>query len=112
MLSHLIGKKDSQCIANWSLNLPRLSQTNNSIWTIFNLPSNEKDLIRITSKKIIILNTYGFKISKFISNSTTVLKLLSSPKLFNLNIGSNASERTEGLVWNINTDKLSFKPFT
>ena len=35
MLSHLFGKKDSTCIANWSLNLPRTSQTNNFIWTIF-----------------------------------------------------------------------------
>ena len=46
----------------------------------------------------------------------TVLKsLLSSemmPKFENLDLGSDASERRLGLIWNINTDKLSFKPVT
>ena len=45
-----------------------------------------------------------------------VLKsLLSSemmPKFENLDLGSDASERRLGLIWNINTDKLSFKPVT
>ena len=77
---------------------------------------NEIDLVKITSKIIIALNTYGFRLTKFVSNSPTVLKSLPSseisPKFVNLDLGSDASERTLGLIWNINTDKLRFKPVT
>ena len=77
---------------------------------------NEIDLVKITSKIIIALNTYGFRLTKFVSNSPTVLKSLPSseisPKFVNLDLGSDASERTLGLIWNINTDKLPFKPVT
>ena len=33
---------------------------------------NEIDLIKITSKMITVLNTYGFRLTKFVSNSSTV----------------------------------------
>ena len=50
------------------------------------------------------------------SNSSTVLKSLPSskisPKFVNLDLGSDGSERTLGLIWNINTDELLFKPVT
>ena len=63
----------------------------------FNSLSNEKDLIEITS-------------NQFVANSPKVLKSLPSsqisPKFVNLDLGSDASERTLGLIWNINTDKL------
>ena len=128
MLSHLFGKKDSQCITSRRLkqsvkNEAKVIQqkVNKKItWTInltrYQMISNEKDLVRITSKIITVLNTYGFRRTKFIPNLPTVLKsLLSSeilPTFVYLDLGSYACERTLGLIWNINTDKLSFKPVT
>ena len=83
---------------------------------VLNSPWNEEDLIGITSKIIIVLNTNRFQLTKFVSSSRTVIKLLRSskiyPKLVNLDLGSDASERTLCLIWNINTDKLSAKPVT
>ena len=62
------------------------------------------------------MNTNRFQLTKFVSSSQTVIKLLPSseisPKLVNLDLGSDASERTLCLIWNINTDKLSAKPVT
>ena len=69
-----------------------------------NLLPNEIDLINITSKITTVLNTYGFQLTKFVSNLPAILKSLPSSKY--------ALERTLGLIWNINTDKLSFKPVT
>ena len=69
MLSHLFGEKDSPCIANWSLKQPVkneakiIQQTINKkfyMYDFLNLLPREKDLIKITSKIITILNTYGF----------------------------------------------------
>ena len=68
---------------------------------------NEIDLIKITNKIITVLNTYGFRLTKFISNSPTVIKSLPSLKFVNLDLGSDASERKLGSICNINTDKLS-----
>ena len=92
MLSHLFGKKDSPCINNWSL----------------------KKSVKNESK--IVLNTYGFQLTRFVSNLPTVLKSLPSskilPKSVDVDSGSDVSGRMLGLIWDINTDKLSFKPVT
>ena len=124
MLSHLFRKKGSPYIANWSLKqsvkneAKIIQQTVNKKFYMndfLNSLSNEKDLIRITSKIITVLNTYGFWLTKFVWNSSTLKSLPSSeilPKFVNLDLGSDASERRLGSIWNINTDKLSFKPVT
>ena len=125
MLSHLFRKKDSPCIANWRLKqsvkneAKIIQQTLNEKFYmdgfLDSLP-NEIDLIKITSKIITVLNNYGFQLTKCVSNSPTVLKSLPwseiLPKFANLDLGSDASERTLGLIWNINTDKPSFKSVT
>ena len=91
MLSHLFGKKDSPCINNRSL----------------------KQSVKNEAK--IVFNTYGFQLTKFLSNLPTVLKLLPSSKILSkfvdVDSGSDAG-RMLGLIWDINTDKLSFKPVT
>ena len=125
MLSHLFGKKDSPCIANWSLkqsvkNEAKIIQEtlNKKLYMddFLNSLPNEIGLVDITSKITTVFNIYGFRLTKFVSNSPTVLQSSPtseiSPKFVNLDLGLDASERTLGLIWNINTDKLSFKPFT
>ena len=58
----------------------------------------------------------GFLLTKFVSNSPTVLNSLPSseisPKFVNLDLGSDVSDKILGLIWNINIDKLLFKPVT
>ena len=90
-------------------NNPGNSKQKMSLW-------NKKDLIGITSKIIIVLNTNRFQLTKFVSSSQTVIKSLPSseisPKFVNLDLGSDASEGTLCLIRNINRDKLSAKPVT
>ena len=83
MLGHLFGKKDSPCIANWSLRQSVKNEAKITQETVIkilcmddflNSLPNEIDLIKMTSKIIIVLNTYGFRLTKFVSNSPAVLK--------------------------------------
>ena len=121
MLSHLFGKKNSPCIANWSLKqsvkneAKVIQQTVNQKFymeNFLNSLSNEKDLIRITRKIINILNIYQFWFTKFVSNSPTASKSLPSSKLsakfVNLDLGY-ASERALGWTWNITAALLKSK---
>ena len=89
-LSHLFGKKDSPCIANWSLkqsvkNEAKIIQetVNKKFYmdNFLNLLPNEIDLINITSKITTVLNTYGFQLTKFVSNLPAILKSLPSSKI-------------------------------
>ena len=54
-----------------------------------------------------------FLLTKFVSNSPTVLNSLPSseisPKFVNLDLGLDVSDKILGLIWNINTEKLLFK---
>ena len=77
MLSHLFGKTDPPCIANWSLKesvkneAKIIQQTINKKFYMddfLHSLSNEKNLIRITSKLITAFNIYAFRLTKFISN--------------------------------------------
>ena len=70
MLSHLFGKKDSPCIANWSIkqtvkNEAKIIQetVNKKFYMddFLNSLPNEIYLIKITSKIITVLNTYGYQ---------------------------------------------------
>ena len=74
MLCHLFGKKDSPCITNWSLKQSIKNEAEIIQQTVdkkfymdnfLNSLSNEKNLIRITSKIIIVLNTYGFQLNLY-----------------------------------------------
>ena len=60
-----------------------------------------------------MLNSCGFRLNKFISNSTFVLESLPkteiSLKYINLDLNSLISERTPGLIWNIENDTFTFK---
>ena len=63
---------------------------------------------------ISVLNSCGFRLNKFISNSAFVLESLPkteiSSKYVNLDLNSLISERTLGLIWNIGNDTFTFKP--
>ena len=105
MLRHLFGKKDSPWIANWSLRQSVKNEAKITQETVIkklcmddflNSLPNEIDLIKITSKTIIVLNTYGFRLTTFVSNSSAVLKWLASsemlPEFDNLDLGSDANK--------------------
>ena len=125
MLSHVFGKKDSPCIANWSLKRSVKNETeliqnvvNDNFYMddfLYSL-SNEKDLITITSQIMSVLNTHGFRLRKFISNSSFILNSLPSsevsPNFINLDLASEHLERTLGLIWDVNRDQFTFKPVT
>ena len=76
--------------------------------------SNENDLVKLVREFISLLNSCGFRLNKFISNQTFVLKSLPkteiSSKYVNLDLNYLISERTLGLVWNIENDTFTFKP--
>ena len=64
---------------------------------------------------ISVLNSCGFRLNKFISNSTFVLESLlkteiSSKYVNNLDLNSLISERTLGLIRNIGNDTFTSKP--
>ena len=64
---------------------------------------------------ISVLNSCGFRLNKFISNSTFVLESLlkteiSSKYVNNLDLNSLISERTLGLIRNIENDTFTSKP--
>ena len=90
ILSHLFGKKDCPCIVNCSLkqsikNEAKIIQetVNKKFYmdNFLNLLPNEIDLINITSKITTVLNTYGFQLTKFVSNLPAILKSLPSSKI-------------------------------
>ena len=123
MLVHLFGKVDSQCIANWSIKNPADNASPDAKFAINSnfymddfLKSmfNENDLIKLVREVISALNSCGFRLNKFISNSTFVLESLRkteiSSKYVNLGLNSLISERTLGLIWNIENDTFTFKP--
>ena len=123
MVRHLFGKVDSPCIANWALK-KSAEQSSQEIQSAINnnfymddflkSMSNETDLIKLVGGVIATLKTCSFRLSKFVSNSIKVLKHLPateiSPKYVNLDLNSLSSERTLGLIWNIDKDTFTFKP--
>ena len=78
--------------------------------------SKENELVKLVSEVISVLNSCGFRLNKFISNSAFVLESLPktevSSKCVNLDLNSLISERTLGLIWNIENDTFTFKPVT
>ena len=76
--------------------------------------SNENDSVKHVREVISVLNSCGFRLNKFLSNSTFVLERLPkteiSSKYVNVDLNSLISERTLGLIWNIENDTFTFKP--
>ena len=123
MLVHLFGKVDSPCISNWSIkkaadnvSLDAKFAINSNFYMddFLKSMSNENDLVKLVREVISVLNSCGFRLNKFISNSTFVLESLpktkTSSKYVNLDLNSLISERTSGLIWNIENDTFTFKP--
>ena len=75
---------------------------------------NENELIKLVREVILALNSCGFRLNKFISNTALLLESLPkteiSLKYFNLDLNSLLSERTLGLIWNIENNSFTFKP--
>ena len=78
-----------------------------------NSMSNENDLVKLVHEVVSVLNSCGFRLNKFISNSTFVLESLPkteiSSRYVNLDLNSLISERTLGLNWNIENNTFTFK---
>ena len=123
ILVHLFRKVDSPRIANWSIKeatdnaSPDAKFAINSNFYIDDFLksiSNENDLVKLVPEVISVLNSCGFRLNKFTSNSTFVLESLPktkiSPKYVSLDFNSLISERTVGLIWNIENNTFTFKP--
>ena len=123
MLVHLFGKVDSPRIANRSIKKAPDNASPDANFAInsnfymedfLKFMSNENDLVKLVREVISVLNSCGFRLNKFISNSTFVLESLPkteiSSKYLNLDLNSLISERTLGLIWNIENDAFPFKP--
>ena len=64
--------------------------------------SHESDLVKLVRKFISVLNSFGFRLNKFISNLTFVLESLLKTEILSkyvhLDLNSLISERTLGLI--------------
>ena len=78
--------------------------------------SNVDELIELSERVISTLLSHGFRLTKWVSNSYEILNSLSkteiSPKLVSLDLHTPSVEKALGMIWNINQDKLTFKPAT
>ena len=83
MLIHLFGKVDSPCIANWSIKKAAGNTSPDAKFAInsnfymdgfLKSMSNENELVKLVLEVISVLNSCGFRLNKFISNSTFVLE--------------------------------------
>ena len=75
---------------------------------------DEESLIKLSLSLISCLKNCGFRLTKWISNSDTVLKNLPpselSSKYVNLDLNSQLIERALGMTWNVSEDCFVFKP--
>ena len=125
IIVHIFDKAYSPCCANWTLrktsskNLPDVNQAidrNFYMNDFLKSLSNVDELIELSKRVISTLPSYGFRLTKWISNSCEILNSLPktemSPILVSLNLPTPTAERALGMIWNINQDKLTFKPVT
>ena len=123
MLVYLFGKVDSPCRENWSITKADDNASPDAKFAInsnfymddfLKSMSSENDLVKIVREVISVLNSCGFRLNKIFSNSTFVLESLPkteiSSKSVNLDLNSLTSERTLGLIWNIENNTFTFKP--
>ena len=78
--------------------------------------SNVDELIELSKRVISTLLSHEFRLTNWISNACEILNSLPkteiSPKLVSLDFHTPSVERALGMIWNINQDKLTFKPVT
>ena len=123
MLVHVFGKVDSPCCVNWSLReVPKYSDQslvdvvtkNFYMDDLLKSLSSEEALINLSFSLIKALSSCGFQLTKWVSNSDTILKALPtselSPKIINLDRSSQPIERALGLMWDLVDDTFVFKP--
>ena len=101
MLVHLFGKVDSPCIANWSIKKASDNASSDAKFAInsnfymddfLKSTSSKNNLVKLVRGVISVLNSCGFRLNKFILNSTFVLESLPkteiSSKYVNLDLNS------------------------
>ena len=118
---HLFGKTDSPCCENWTL---RESSKRSSVDTCKAVKDNfymddyldsmdkEVNAIKICNELISTLAENGFRLTKWLSNSTAILNSLPSTETkvsINLDLDELPIERALGMLWNPNTDRFHFK---
>ena len=91
MLVHLFGKVDSPCIANWSIKKAADNASPDAKFAINNnfymddflksMP-NENELVKFLREVISVLNSCGFRLNKFISNSAFILESLPKTEIW------------------------------
>ena len=102
MLVHIFGKVYSPCCANWALreipemvdkSLKRVVANNFYMDDFLSSLSDEKTLIRLFLSLISCLNTCGFRLTKWVSDSKIIQKNIPSseltPKFTNLDLTNN-----------------------
>ena len=104
-LVHLFGKVDSPCCANWALrkvpemvdkSLKRVVANNFYMDDFLSSLSDKESLIRLSLSLILCLMAYGFRLTKWVSNSKVILENIPSseisPKFKNLDFHSKPTE--------------------
>ena len=118
---HLFGKTDSPCCANWALRRTTDGHTGEIVKIIeesfymddyLDSFDSEDKAIGICKILIQVLADGGFRLTKWSSNSSNILKLLPSNEIktsINLDLDELPIERALGMLWNPNTDEFGFK---
>ena len=122
MMVHLFGKKDSPCCANWALKQCATEENNvqvaEAIRRNFYMDdylgsfSSLKEAKEVSLKLISTLQNNGFRLTKWISNSSDFLQMLPkseiSSKVSDLKLDCLPVERTLGVWWDSKTDEFHF----
>ena len=126
MTVHLFGKCDSPTIANYALK--RSARDTSEVYSTrvtdavenqfymddyLGSYDDEKTAIDTADKLMRCLSLSHFRLTKWISNSTTVMKSLPSSELsksiVSLDLSLLPTERTLGILWDLNTDSIKVK---
>ena len=121
-LIHFQGKTDSPCCCNWALRKCAENQeekvseaiTKNFYMDDFlGCSKSPEEAIDIAKKLISTLQEGGFRLTKWISNSTEFLSKIPkeelSPKITEVRLDNLPIERALGVFWDPNTDVFKFK---
>ena len=114
MLMHVFGKVDSPCCSNWALRQGPL-KTDISLENVINRNvymdnllkslSTEEDIKNFAMSLIYSLGICGFRLTKWFFNSHNVLSSSPpselSPKIVNLDLSSQPTERASGMSWDM-----------
>jgi len=123
MTVHLFGKRDSPTVANYALKRSGWDESNNVSCNIVEAIDQdfymddylgsydtEDEAVETAIKLMDCLSKSHFRLTKWISNSKTVMKSLPaselSKKVVNLDLSHLPIERTLGVTWDPNTDTI------